>query len=151
MPLYARVRPYDDLLDPQLRSWRLGATLYTAFGALAVVIAAIGLFSVVSYHVVQRTQEIGVRLALGGTGGRVAGLVVLDALRLATVGVVIGSASALAAGPFIASMLFQTSPREPTSMAIAGATLLLATILAAAIPAWRASRVNPAVALRSSG
>lgn len=147
--VYARVRPYQDLIDPQLRSWRLGATLFSAFSALALGIAAVGLFGVVSYLVTQRTQEIGVRLALGGTSQRVARLIVGDALRLASVGVAIGVAGALAAGPLVASMLFQTSPREPLSIAIAGVVLLTATVVAAAWPAWRAGRVNPVVALRA--
>src|SRR5436305_6338859 len=66
-PVYARVRLYEDLLDPQIRPWRLGATLFSALGALALAIAAIGLFAVVSYLVTQRLREIGIRLALGGT------------------------------------------------------------------------------------
>ena len=82
-PVYARVSPYQTLIDPQLRSWRLGATLFSAFGLLALAIAAVGLFAVVSYLVTQRTREIGVRLALGGSAGGVAGLVVRDAVRMA--------------------------------------------------------------------
>jgi len=103
----------------------------------------------VSYVVTQRTQEIGVRLALGGTSQRVARLIVGDALRLASIGVATGVVGALAAGPVVASMLFQTSPREPVSIAIAALVLLGATLAAAAWPAWRAGRVNPVVALRA--
>jgi predicted permease len=151
VPLYARTRPYADLLDPQLRPWRLGATLFSAFGALALGIATVGLFGVVSYVTTQRTQEIGVRLALGGTRQRVARLIVTDALRMVSVGVLIGAAGALVAGQFVASMLFQTSPREPASIVIAAGVLLAATVLAAASPAWRAGRVSPMVALRAAG
>ena len=147
--VYARTRPYQDLIDPQLRSWRLGATLFTAFGALALGIAVVGLLGVVSYAVTQRTQELGVRLALGGTGVRIASLVVGDALRMVSVGVGIGIAAALAAGPVIASLLFQTSPWEPASIAVAALVLLAATLVAAAWPAWRAARVPPMVALRA--
>jgi ABC-type antimicrobial peptide transport system permease subunit len=118
---------------------------------LALGIAAVGLFGVVSFVVTQRTQEIGVRLALGGTSLRVARLIVGDALRMVCVGVAIGVLGALAAGPVVASMLFQTSPREPASIAVAGLVLIAATIAAAALPAWRAGRVNPVVALRAEG
>jgi ABC-type antimicrobial peptide transport system permease subunit len=149
--LYAHARHYQDLIDPQLRSWRLGATLFSAFSMLALGIAAVGLFGVVSFVVTQRTQEIGVRLALGGTRQRVARLIVGDALRMVAVGVAIGVLCALAAGPVVASMLFQTSPREPASIALAGLVLIAATIVAAAWPAWRAGRVNPVVALRAEG
>jgi hypothetical protein len=149
--LYARARRYQDLIDPQLRSWRLGATLFSAFSVLALGIAAVGLFAVVSYVVTQRTQEIGVRLALGGTGGRVVGLIVSDAIRMASVGVGVGVGAALLAGPLVASMLFQTSPREPASVAAAAGVLLATTLAAAIWPAWRAGRVNPVLALRSEG
>jgi predicted permease len=151
VPLYAHARHYQDLIDPQLRNWRLGATLFSAFSILALGIAAVGLFGVVSFVVTQRTQEMGVRLALGGTSRRVASLVVSDALRMVSIGLGIGVVAALAAGPVIASMLFQTSPREPASIAVAGVVLIAATLVAAAWPAWRAGRVNPVVALRADG
>ena len=151
VPLYAHARHYQDLIDPQLRSWRLGATLFSAFSLLALGIAVVGLFGVVSFVVTQRTQEIGVRLALGGTSQRVARLIVGDALRMVSVGIAVGVLGALAAGPIVASMLFQTSPREPASIVVAGLVLIAATIAAAALPAWRAGRVNPVVALRAEG
>jgi predicted permease len=151
VPVYARTRAYHDLLDPQLRSWRLGATLFSAFSVLALGIAAVGLFGVISYVVTQRTQEIGVRLALGGTSQRVAGLIVGDAMRTVSVGVAAGMAIAFAAAPLVGSMLFQTSPREPASMALAAVVLLAATLVAAAWPAWRAGRVDPVTALRAEG
>jgi len=148
LPVYARVRPYQTLIDPQLRSWRLGATLFTAFGALALGIAAVGLFAVVSYLVSQRMQEIGVRLALGGSGGRVARLVVRDSIRMASVGGIAGLLVALAGGPVVQSMLFATSAREPAIIAAAVVALLAVTVAAAALPAWRAGRVSPMIVLR---
>jgi ABC-type antimicrobial peptide transport system permease subunit len=151
LPLYARVRPYQTLIDPQLRSWRLGATLFTAFGVLALGIAAVGLFAVVSYLVAQRTREIGVRLALGGTGSRVAGLVVRDAVRMAAAGGAVGVLTAIAAAPLVQSMLFQTSAREPATIAAAGIVLLAVTVGAAAVPAWRAGRTSPMTVLRGDG
>ena len=148
LPVYARVSPYQALIDPQLRSWRLGATLFSAFGVLALGLATVGLFAVVSYLVSQRTQEIGVRLALGGSGGRVARLVVRDAVRMASVGGLVGLAIALAGGSVVQSMLFATSAREPAVMVTAGFVLLGVTVAAAAIPAWRAARVSPMTVLR---
>jgi ABC-type antimicrobial peptide transport system permease subunit len=147
--LYARTRPYQDLLDPQLRSWRLGATLFSTFSVLALGIAAVGLFGVVSYVVTQRTQEIGVRLALGGTSQRVARLIVGDALSTVAVGIGAGLVAAVAGAPLVAPLLFHTSAREPASMVLAAAVLLAATLIAAAWPAWRAGRVDPVGALRA--
>jgi putative ABC transport system permease protein len=148
-PVYARVRPYQDRIDPQLRSWRLGATLFSAFGILALGIASVGLFAVISYLVTQRTQEIGVRLALGGTGSRIAGRVVSDAVRMSAAGAVVGVVVAVAGAPLVQSLLFQISPRDPMTIVTAVATLLAVAVGAAALPAWRASRVSPMRALRT--
>jgi hypothetical protein len=141
--IYAHVRPYQDFIDPQLRSWRLGATVFTAFGFLALAIAVVGVFAVVSYVVSQRAREMGVRLALGATRRDVTALVVRDSARLVGVGLVVGTVLALAAGPLIASQLFQTSPREPASIALAALVLGGVTIVASFWPAWRAGGVNP--------
>ena len=148
VPVYARVRPYQDLLDPQIRPWRLGATLFSAFALLAVGIATVGLFGVISYLASQRTREIGVRLALGGSRAHVERVVVLDGVRMVAVGIVAGSLIAFAAGPFVQPLLFQTSARDVTIMISAGVLLLVVAVVAAALPAWRASRVSPLVALR---
>jgi predicted permease len=147
--VFALIRPYQDLIDPQLRSWQLGATLFSAFSAIALGIATIGLFGVISYVAVQRTHEMGIRRALGGNGWAVARLVVGDALRRTFVGLAFGVAAALLAGPVVAAMLFQTSPRDPASVATAGAVIVVATLVAASWPALRATRVNPMVALRA--
>ncbi|HEY9226618.1 MAG TPA: FtsX-like permease family protein, partial [Gemmatimonadaceae bacterium] len=146
---FARVRTYQDLLDPQLRSWRLGAVLFSVFSALALGIAAVGLFGVVSYLITQRTREIGVRLALGATRARMWRLVVGDALRLVAAGIVLGGVAAIAAGPAVRGVLFQTSPWEPANLGSAVLVLIGVTIAAALWPAWRAGRVDPIVALRS--
>jgi predicted permease len=147
-PVFARVRSYQDLLDPQMASWRLGATLFSAFGMLALGIAALGLFAVISYLVAQRTHEIGIRLAVGGTGGRIARLVIGDSVRMVATGVVVGLIAAGGLAPFVQAMLFQTSAREATVIVAAVGVLLAAAVCAAAIPAWRASRINPITALR---
>jgi hypothetical protein len=147
-PVYARVSPYQTLIDPQLRSWRLGATLFSAFGVLALVIAAVGLFAVVSYLVTQRTREIGVRLALGGSMSGVAGLIVRDAVRMAAVGGVAGIVTAVVFAPLVQSMLFETSAREPVVLIASAVVMVVVTVGAAAIPAWRAGRVSPMSVLR---
>ena len=147
-PVYARVRPYDDLMEPQRRPWRLGATLFTTFGVLALCIAAAGLFGVVSYAVTQRTKEIGVRLALGGGPLIVARLVVGQALRMVAIGLGVGLCASLAIGPIAASLLFETSPRDLTVVVVSVGTLVIVAIAAAALPAWRAACVSPLIALR---
>ena len=149
--LYAHVRPYQDFIDPQLRSWRLGATVFTAFGFLALAIAVVGVFAVVSYVVAQRAREMGVRLALGATPRALTSLVVRDSARLVGMGILAGAGLALAAGPLIASQLFQTSPREPLSLALAALVLGAVTIVASLWPAWRAGRVNPVRILGADG
>jgi putative ABC transport system permease protein len=147
-PVYARVRPYQELLDPQMRPWKLGATLFVAFGGLALAIAAVGLFGVISYIVSQRTREIGLRLALGGTARGVGVGVVSAALKMVAIGVAIGLAAALAMGPQVRDLLFQTTPKDAGVLAAATLTLLVVAAVAAALPAWRAARVSPMVALR---
>jgi ABC-type antimicrobial peptide transport system permease subunit len=148
-PVYAHVRAYQDLLNPQLRSWRLGATLFSLFGILALGIAALGAFGVVSYLAAQRTREIGIRLALGGTRGAVAQLVMGHAVRMVAAGVAVGLAAAILVAPSAASMLFETSPRDLGVAFGAAAMLLIVAVIAAALPAWRASRLSPLIALRS--
>ena len=137
------------LLDPQLRPWRLGATLFCALGMLALGIAAVGLFAVVSYLATQRTREIGSRLALGGTASTIGWLIVASSVRLVAVGAAIGLVAALAAGPFVEPLLFETSPRDMGVLFTVTAVLLVVTAAAAAFPAWRAARVNPTVTLRA--
>ena len=148
-PLYARVSPYEDLLDPQIRPWRLGASLFSALGGLALAIAALGLFAVVSYLVTQRLREIGIRLALGGTSASVARLVVVGATRLVGVGAVIGAIAAFALAPLIQSMLFETSAYDAAVVAGVAALLTVVAIAASAFPAWRASRVSPSRTLQT--
>ena len=148
IPVFASVSPYQSRFERQLRPWRMGATLFTALGALALAIAAVGLFGVVSYVAQRRTREMGIRLALGATDAEVRAVVVTGALRLTTVGVVAGLSAALALSPLIASMLFQTSPREWSVLVVAGVSLLAVAVVAAAVPAWRTGRVSPMVALR---
>jgi ABC-type antimicrobial peptide transport system permease subunit len=138
-----------EFVDPEIRSWRLGATMFTLFGALALVLAAVGLFSVISYNVSQRTHELGVRMALGAESGDVLRLVMREGLRITVIGTLIGAGVALATARFVEPLLYSVSPRDPVTFAIVIAVLLAAAVAATVIPARRASRVDPVTALRS--
>jgi ABC-type antimicrobial peptide transport system permease subunit len=123
--------------------------MFAAFGALALVLAAIGLYSVIAYNVAQRTHELGVRVALGAQARDLIRLVVTDGLRVALVGIVIGAAVAFWAGKWVASLLFSVSPRDPAVFVVVALSLIAVAVVASWVPAMRASRVDPNVALRS--
>ena len=146
---YVTVKPFGEIIGTQKRSWRLGATMFLAFGVLALVLAAIGLYSVIAYNVAQRTHELGVRRALGAQARHAVRLVVTDGLRLAAVGVGLGVFVAFWAGRFVKELLFDVSPRDPLVFLLVPGILVLVAIAASWIPALRASRVDPNVALRS--
>ncbi len=146
---YVTVTPMRDIIDPNLRSWQLGATMFLAFGGMALVLAAIGLYSVIAYDVAQRTHELGVRIALGARLGDVVRLVMGDGVRFALIGVGIGSAIALAAGQWIRPLLFDVSPRDPLVFGAVSAVLMGVAALASLTPALRATKVDPSVALRA--
>jgi predicted permease len=146
---YVNVVPLDELVAPNMQSWRLGATMFSAFGLLALLVAVVGLYSVIAYNVSQRTHELGVRVALGAQRSDIVSLVLRDALGLALVAVMVGAAGVLYAGRWLEPLLFETSARDPRVLAgVAGALLVVAT-LASLVPARRAARVDPAVALRA--
>jgi ABC-type antimicrobial peptide transport system permease subunit len=146
---YVTVTPFSEIIGSQKRSWNLGATMFAAFGALALLLAAIGLYSVIAYNVTQRTHELGVRVALGAQAADVARLVVTDGLRLAGIGVVIGIVVALWAGKWLKPLLFDVSPREPTVFVFVALSLIAVAVAASWIPARRAARVDPNIALRT--
>jgi ABC-type antimicrobial peptide transport system permease subunit len=139
----------DDLVNPQMRAWRLGATAFGVFGLLAVVVAALGLYSVLAYDVSRRFRELGIRVALGAGTGDLRRMVVGRAVRVAVVGALTGFAIAIAAGPTVAPLLFQTSSRDPSAFLSAAAVLFTVAVLAAIVPMRRASRVDPIIALRA--
>ena len=147
-PAYISITPLAQIIGDQTRSWQLGASMFTAFGLLALVLAAIGLYSVIAYSVAQRTHELGVRMALGAHRGDVLKLVVFEGLRVAIVGIVIGSAIALAAGRWLGPLLFDESPRDPAVYSVVALTLLTVSLAASLLPARRASLVEPTRALR---
>jgi len=148
-PAYVTVVPMSEILAPQRRQWKTGATMFTIFGVLALVVAAVGLYSVVAYGVAQRSHELGVRMALGAQVRDVIGMVVGGGLRTAAVATVLGLAGARLAGRWLAPLLFGTTPSDPVVFAGVAVLLLLIAILASAIPALRAARVDPTIALRA--
>jgi ABC-type antimicrobial peptide transport system permease subunit len=141
--------PIREKIDPLLRPWKLGATVFSLGGLLALLVAALGLYSVMSYSVAQRTHEMGVRIALGACSRTIVSMIVRQGVILATLGVGGGVAVALLAAGRLQSLLFNTSPRDTTI--IGGAALVLITAAAAASfwPALRAGRVDPIRALKS--
>ena len=146
---YVDASRLGDVLDPQIRPWRLGASVFTAFGVLAAILAALGLYTAVAYAVTQRTREIGVRIAVGAATSRVVLLVLGDGLRIAAVGVALGLVLVLAGGRWVADLLFDTSPREPVVLMLVGVGLLVVASVASLVPARRAARVSPMEALRT--
>ena len=137
------------IIEPNQQSWRFGATMFVAFGGLALLLAAIGLYSVIAYAVAQRSHELGVRIALGASVGDVVRMVLRQGLSFAVAGIVIGGVIALWAGRFVEPLLFQQSPRDPVIFGAVAATLLLVAVIATVRPAIRATRVNPTEALRA--
>ncbi|HEY2375701.1 MAG TPA: ADOP family duplicated permease [Gemmatimonadaceae bacterium] len=146
---YVTVTPLTKILEPNVRPWRLGATMFALFGGLALLLAAVGLYSVIAYNVTQRSHELGVRIALGAQARDVLRLVVGSGLRVAIAGIVIGGTIALVAGRFIAPLLYRVSPKDPLIYVLATLTLLGVAVLASLVPASRATRVDPNVALRA--
>ncbi len=142
------VRTQEEQIREVTQQERLMATLSLGFGVLALLLAAVGVYGVLSYSVAERTREIGIRLALGADRGQVQGLVLREAGWLAGVGVVAGLGATLALGSFVRALLFGVRPADPVALAGAAAVLLLLALLAAWVPARRAARVEPMVALR---
>jgi len=140
---YARIRPVRDLFEPESRSWKLGATMFSAFGLLAVLVAAIGLYGVLAFDVAQRTRELGIRTALGAERARLLRSVVSTGFRLGAAGVALGLGVAWVAGGYARELLFHVSPHDPAVLVGVGATLLLVAGVASLVPGLRATRVDP--------
>jgi predicted permease len=146
---YVTVTPLTEVVSSETRSWQLGATMFAVFGLLALVLAAIGQYSVIAYNVTQRTHEMGVRIALGARAGDVARLVVGEAVRVGGIGVAIGVALALWATKWVTPLVYDVSPTEPAIYVTVAVVLLSVAVLASWVPARRATRVDPNVALRA--
>jgi predicted permease len=137
--------------DVSLTHWaaRAAAVVFSTFGALALLLAAIGVYGLKAYEVARRTREIGIRIALGATAGNVTTLVLRDGLLTALAGLAIGFLLALGLGRLVSSLLYQVSPFDPVTMTVAAAALAGATLVATYLPARRATRIAPIEALRS--
>jgi hypothetical protein len=146
---YVTATPLAGMIAPRRRSWALGATMFTVFGALALLVASVGLYSVVSYGVAQRSQELAVRAALGAQVRDIVLMVVGEGLRTVLLATVIGLGLAWLAARWVGPLLFQTSPRDPVVFGGVAAVLVGIALVASAIPAVRAARVDPVTALRA--
>jgi predicted permease len=147
LPIFS-VTTLNEQLQDTLQQDRLIAQLVSFFGALALVLACIGLYGVMAHGVARRTNEIGIRMALGAEGRDIAWMVLRETLPLVMSGLVIGVPTALLAARLISNQLFGLSPGDPLTLVAAAIVLTLVALLAGYVPARRASRVNPLVALR---
>jgi predicted permease len=141
--------PLREKIDPLLRPWKLGATIFSLGGVLALLVAALGLYSVMSYSVAQRTHEMGVRIALGARTRTIVGMIVRQGMAMAAIGIVSGVLVAIAAGSRLRAVLFDTSPHDMTIIGGAAAVLLVAAMAASLWPAMKAGRVDPMRALKT--
>src|SRR5207302_8708882 len=147
LPAFA-VRPLGELVSQSLAQRTFALALVQGFALIALLLAAIGLYGVLSYSVAGRTREIGVRMALGAQRGSVLNMVLREAGKLVVLGIVIGVPAAMLAGRLFSSMLFGLKATDPLSMVLVVAILLAITLLASYIPARRATKVDPIIALR---
>ncbi|HET9178893.1 MAG TPA: ABC transporter permease [Terriglobia bacterium] len=142
------VKTMDERIASSLAPQRFAATLLAVFAALAVLLAAIGLYGLMSHNVAQRTSEIGIRMALGATRGGVLSIFVKEGLRLALAGVALGIAGAFVLARFLSSLLYGVTPTDPLTFIAVSLILIAVALAACCIPARRAARVDPMVALR---
>jgi len=141
--------PFRETIDPHYRAWTLGSALFGGFGLLALLVAAIGLYSVLAFDVAERRPELGIRSALGASRGGIVGVVVAQGLRVAAAGVAIGVGVAVLLGGWVQPLLFGVDARRPGALASVAVAVLLVCVAATAVPAWRAARVDPNEALRA--
>ncbi|MGB7923251.1 MAG: ABC transporter permease [Pyrinomonadaceae bacterium] len=142
------IRTMDEVLGRETAQRRLGMILLVAFAALALLLAALGIYGVLSYFVVQHTPEIGVRMALGAQPGDVLRLVIMRGMRLALAGVAIGLGGAFALTRLMKSLLFEVNATDPLTFGLIALLLTLVALLACLVPARRATKVDPIIALR---
>ena len=137
-----------DLMGNALWAPRMGASLFATFGLLAMLLAAVGVYGVMAYIVMQRTNEIGIRMALGANPGSVLRMVVSQSLQLAGIGIAVGVVVSLALTRLLNNLLYEVAPNDPLTFSAVTGILALTALLAGSIPAWRAARIDPLLALR---
>jgi predicted permease len=140
----------QDRVDPQLKTWRIGAIMFSIFAVLAIVVAAVGLFSVVAYLVEQRRHELGIRIALGASASDVMGLVMRGVTWITAAGVIIGGIVGVIAGTMAQPLLYETTAREPALLGGLAAGLIVISLVASGIPAMRARKVEAMTVLRDT-
>jgi hypothetical protein len=144
------LRPIQSLVDHATSPRRFFMLLVGTFAALGLLLAALGIYGVISYSVTRQTLEIGIRMALGASATRVQLAVIARTLRLALIGIVVGAALSFAVATLISAMLFHTAPADPATFAGMVLLLTIVALVAGYLPARRASQVNPMVALRGN-
>jgi putative ABC transport system permease protein len=145
----ADVKTMDEILDASVAQRRLTMLLLAIFAGLALVLAAVGIYGVIGYSVTQRTQEIGIRMALGAPRSAVMRMIVGQAMALAAIGLVAGAIGAWLLTRLMQKLLFGVAPSDPLTFAAVSMILALVAAVAASIPGLRATRVDPVIALRS--
>jgi putative ABC transport system permease protein len=145
----ANIRPMTEVVSTSLATPRLTGFLMGTFAAIALTLAAVGIYGVLSYLVARRTHEIGIRLAVGADRMQVLTMVLKQGLTLAGVGIVVGLAAALALTRLMRSLLYQVRPSDPETFVLVSLALVGVAVLAGAVPAYRATRVSPLIALRT--
>jgi putative ABC transport system permease protein len=146
---YLHVAPYAQMLERQVHPWRLGLTLLGMFSILAMAVAALGLYAAFAHAVAIRSREMAVRVAIGASSAKVVLMILGDASRLSSLGIVAGAVGAALGGRSLQALLFGFVPGDPIVLATAGAVMLLVVLTATWLPARRAARVEPSVLLRS--
>jgi putative ABC transport system permease protein len=143
-----QVRTMRDLMSTQLSQPRFTMVLLGTFGGLAITLTVVGLYGVMTYSVTRRTREIGVRMALGAQRGVVLVMILRDAATLLALGIAVGIGAVLVSGSVLQSMLYGTESRDPGVLTLVCVGVAIAGLVAAYVPAFRAARVDPMVALR---
>jgi predicted permease len=145
---FVSVEPLSEVVRPELLPYRLGATLFTLFGILALALAAVGLYGVLGYFIAERRPEIGIRRALGAKEGHVVRLVIREGMFPVVIGLVAGLTAAFAGARVLEALLFGVATRDPISFTTAALFLFGVALLTSYLPARRAARVDPMIALR---
>jgi putative ABC transport system permease protein len=144
----ANIRPMSDIVSTALATPRLTSFLLGAFAAIALALAAVGIYGVLAYLVSQRTHEIGIRLAIGANRAQVLGMILKQGMTLALGGIAIGVVAAFGLTRLMQSLLYQITASDPITFVVVPIALLVVTLIASYLPALRATRVSPTTALR---